>query len=62
MKLDPAVQEFIGLNLAGVPARLVHQPGARRGESEHCLRCCTREAVLSPAPENGRLDLGASVV
>ena len=34
----------------------------RRGESEHCVGCCTRDAVLSPAPDNGRLDLGTSVV
>jgi hypothetical protein len=82
MRLDPAVQQLIWLNLAGVPARLVHHPRCRarkrhatrtwepaaawqtrsrgrtarrslqprrrrrRGESEHCLRCCTREAVL----------------
>lgn len=53
MKLDPAVQQLIGLNLAGVPARVVHHLGARRGESEHCLRCSTREAVLSPTLRMG---------
>jgi hypothetical protein len=33
MRLDPAVQQLIWLNLAGVPARLVHHPGAVHGSA-----------------------------
>jgi hypothetical protein len=33
MKLDPAVQQLIWLNLGGVPARVVHHPGAVHGSA-----------------------------
>jgi hypothetical protein len=33
MKLDPAVQQLIGVNLAGAPARVVHHPGAVHGSA-----------------------------